>query len=146
MQISGDAELHGSGDLVRHDGRNGGALTDGARSVAVLVSPERDTLLLHVSGEIDLANTGELASALCPASMTSVRRVIVDLSDVTYLDSASLNALVDGMGTFDRYGIAFRVIASPDSLACRLLESARLSVTLELADGVAERRPGDRRR
>jgi anti-sigma B factor antagonist len=130
MQISRDPELDAGADLARRD-RNGGAVADGVQSFAVQVSPDVETLLLRVSGEIDLANSGELASALCPASMTSIRRVIVDLSDVTYLDSASLNVLVDGKGTLDRYGIALRVIASPDSPAHRLLELTRLAERFE---------------
>jgi anti-anti-sigma factor len=119
MQLSEDAEI-----------------ADGARSFAVQASSEGETLRLHVSGEFDPVNTAELARALHPTSMTSVRRVIVDLSDVTFLDSASLHALVDGKAILDRYGIALRLIASSDSVTYRLLELTHLSERFELPTGV----------
>ena len=107
--------------------------------MAVQVSPERETLLLHLSGEIDLANSGELASALCPASMTSARRVIVDLSDVTYLDSASLNVLVNGKGTLDRYGTALRGHRKPRKSRVPPARLTRLSERFELPTELPER-------
>ena len=144
MQTSGEAELHASADLARRDTRNG-AVSDGAQPLAVEVSSEGETLRLHVSGEIDLANSGEFASALSPASMTSVRRVIVDLNDVTFLDSTSLHALIDTRATLDRYGIGLRVTASPGSPAHRLLLLTGLSDRFGLAVAALERRRRDRR-
>ncbi|KZB83025.1 STAS domain-containing protein [Amycolatopsis regifaucium] len=49
------------------------------------------TVLLTVSGEIDLSNVSTFARALTEATRSGV--TIVDLREVEYLDSGAINAL-----------------------------------------------------
>ncbi len=45
-------------------------------------------------GELDMASSDQLSTALEPALSAHARLVIVDLSDVTFLDSSGLRAIV----------------------------------------------------
>jgi anti-anti-sigma factor len=49
------------------------------------------TAVLKVVGEIDMSNTDALAAALADTP----GRIVVDLTEVDYLDSAALNVLFD---------------------------------------------------
>jgi anti-anti-sigma factor len=58
------------------------------------IQDDGDTLLVQPQGEVDLATVPELAAALGRCSNTH-RLVICDLSEVTFMDSTGLRALVD---------------------------------------------------
>jgi anti-sigma B factor antagonist len=49
---------------------------------------------LKLAGEFDLSNSHELEQALATAIDAGGRDLVVDLSDVTFLDGTSLNTLV----------------------------------------------------
>jgi anti-sigma B factor antagonist len=54
-----------------------------------------DAVVLAVSGEVDLANASQLLDAGSDSfAQDSTRLVIVDLSDVTFMDSTALSALI----------------------------------------------------
>ena len=63
------------------------------------------TVVLTASGEIDLSNIEEFSGALSEAG-TDDAVLIVDLSDVLYLDSGAINALFANAGRI-------RLIANP---------------------------------
>jgi anti-anti-sigma factor len=75
--------------LVRH--RDAGATTVGA------------------SGDIDLSTVGELDDELAAAVGSDAATVIVDLSAVTFIDSAGISALLRGRRAADEHGQDFRV-------------------------------------
>ncbi|MFI0514932.1 STAS domain-containing protein [Streptomyces sp. WSLK1-5] len=50
--------------------------------------------VLGVDGEIDHDNVSGLTRALPPAEAAEGRRVVVDLSRVTFMDSSGVNALI----------------------------------------------------
>jgi anti-sigma B factor antagonist len=52
-----------------------------------------DTVIARLSGEVDMSNSGDLASAITSAATNEVMAVVVDLSDVDYLDSAGIHLL-----------------------------------------------------
>ena len=62
-------------------------------------STHDDTSVLAVSGEIDIDTVDLLRSAVTDALQAGVRDLIIDLNQVTYLDSAGLGMLV---GTYKR--------------------------------------------
>ena len=53
---------------------------------------EGDALVV-VSGELDMATSPELTSAVESLASTASKRVVVDLSGVTFLDSTGVSAL-----------------------------------------------------
>jgi anti-sigma B factor antagonist len=50
--------------------------------------------IVHVRGELDLASAPLLSEALARTTADGVRPVILDLSEVTFIDSSALRALV----------------------------------------------------
>ena len=50
--------------------------------------------LVRVHGEIDLSNAHEVSSAIGLVMGQEARRLVVDLSDITYLDSAGVALLL----------------------------------------------------
>jgi anti-sigma B factor antagonist len=55
---------------------------------------EPNVFLVSVSGELDVETSPQLAGALAALDGRCARRLVVDLSDVTLLDSVALGALV----------------------------------------------------
>lgn len=58
----------------------------------VEVDPGRRTIVLH--GEIDMANAGELRAAIAEADWMDGEPVDVDLSDLRFIDSSGVGALL----------------------------------------------------
>jgi len=50
--------------------------------------------VLDLRGEVDHQSVGALTRAMPPADPTAGRRVVVDMSRVTFMDSSGVNALV----------------------------------------------------
>ncbi len=53
-----------------------------------------DRNVVRVSGEVDLTNSSQLRTALDAAVTESPRRVVVDMSEVTYIDSTAIHTLL----------------------------------------------------
>lgn len=69
-----------------------------------------NTVVLRVTGELDLSNVEAFTDALAAAlgrHGKEVGRLAVDLADVEYLDSAAINAL------FDHAAQIRRIVANP---------------------------------
>lgn len=58
----------------------------------IRLSVEGDRAVLEVGGEVDLATVEQFRTALLDAQRSE--QVVVDLSGVTFMDSAGVNALV----------------------------------------------------
>lgn len=74
----------------------------------------------RVGGEIDFANSPELAELLKPLG-TSAGPVTVDLSDVTFIDSNGLHALLE-FATHSLNGTGPLTIANPSRTALRVMD------------------------
>ena len=85
---------------------------------------------LAVSGEVDLANSEVLAEAIRTAiKKWSVAEVVVDLDQVTFLDSSGISVLVAGYNLAADYGVAYFVV-NPHDLVRRTLDITGVLTTL----------------
>ncbi|MER6079624.1 STAS domain-containing protein [Streptomyces sp. NPDC013157] len=66
----------------------------GRGQLAVVRTDVDGIAVLGVRGEIDYQSVGTLTRAMPPADPTTGPRVVVDLSEVTFMDSSGVNALV----------------------------------------------------
>ena len=66
------------------------------RSDAEFISSklEADCLVLSLQGELDLASSVSLQQTLLEAETSGVRRLVVDLSELTFMDSTGLQTLI----------------------------------------------------
>lgn len=88
--------------------------TTGAFSVRLLAAPEddQDAAVLAVRGEIDLGTAPLLRKVLLPVLEHETGPVVVDLSEVAFMDSTGVHVLVD---TLERLRLENRRLA----VACR---------------------------
>jgi anti-anti-sigma factor len=93
--------------------------------------PVNDGVLrLALTGEVDLANSDVLADAISTAIKTwSVAEVVVDLDQVTFLDSTGISVLMTGYNLAADYGVAYFVV-NPHDLVRRTLHITRVLTAL----------------
>jgi anti-sigma B factor antagonist len=80
------------------------------------VLPERDAVRVRPVGEIDLATSDEVAAALDEMREAGFRRVVLDLSEVTFVDSSGIRAIVEARRAADRDRVALVVVPGPPAV------------------------------
>ena len=91
-------------------------------------------ICLAVDGDIDMASGGELRDAIRESfAAAGVRRVIIDLERVPFLDSTGVRTLLDGHLIAIEQGIAF-LVTNPQEIVRRVLT---ISGVLELLTDAA---------
>jgi anti-anti-sigma factor len=79
-------------------------------------------LCLAVAGELDVATSGRLDAAISEsADAGDLTHLVVDLDQVTFLDSTGIQTLLDGRDSATERGLAFRVM-NPHGVVRRALE------------------------
>jgi anti-anti-sigma factor len=87
----------------------------------------RDVVCLDVCGDVDMASSGALDSAIRAAlSAAGVKRVMVDLSKVPFLDATGVHTLVENRRRAGDQDIKLQVV-NPSRIPLRVL-----SITGEL--------------
>jgi anti-anti-sigma factor len=91
---------------------------------------ERDgALLVTVGGDVDLDTSEEFGQALGHSAAPLVN---VDLTDVTYMDSAGLRSLLTARAELEQRGGKLRVV-STSNIVSRLFEIAGVADLFDLA-------------
>jgi anti-sigma B factor antagonist len=98
------------------------------------VSESGDAIVVALAGELDLYNAPAMRKALLDAAARGPRRLVVDLTEVTFLDSTALGALVEARAALGD-GDAF-VLAAPGLEARRALEVSGLDRHFSVHDTV----------
>lgn len=117
-----------------------------SQSVPFLVSTAVDGSL-RVKGEVDLSKAAYLEESLTAAIDGSVGDVLVDLSDVGFIDSAGLHALVTADSRLRAAHRSLRIVAA-SPFVVRLLDISGLTehfaaVRTDLAPPSANRPPAE---
>jgi anti-sigma B factor antagonist len=92
--------------------------------------------VLHVVGELDTLTAPLLAVRLAE-QQSAVHKLVVDLSEVSFLGSAGLAALVEAKDAADRHGGELLVVPG-SRIAKRALEATGLLSLFTVADDVPE--------
>jgi anti-sigma B factor antagonist len=87
--------------------------------------------LLVVEGEIDMASSSRLIAVLNEAVAEAVRSLVVDLSDVDFIDSTGLALLVGAYRRLRWRGLGFAVVC-PGGPVRRVFEVTDLVKTLRV--------------
>jgi anti-anti-sigma factor len=116
--------------------RRRGSGTMNARSTGVDIEDVQDggDHTLRLRGELDMAGVPSveaLVNRICAAGPTSVT---LDLSDLSFIDSTGLAAIVHVSGLCDKHGHRFQIVPGPPSVQ-RLFEVTGLDGVLPFADG-----------
>jgi anti-sigma B factor antagonist len=100
------------------------------------VSHRGDVVVISVTGEIDVATAPRLAAALAqPADSPAI---VVDLTNVEFLDSSGLNVLAARAQEASREGGRFRVVVPRLNVIRRVIEITNLVETLGIAETLDE--------
>jgi anti-sigma B factor antagonist len=100
---------------------------------------DQDVLTVGVVGEVDMSTAPRLLEILDAVSEAS-RLVVVDLTEVSFLDSSGLNVLVKAQRRLAPRGIALRVVVPSDHALRRVFEIARLEEQLQIVESAEEAR------
>jgi anti-sigma B factor antagonist len=93
---------------------------------------EPSSVILAVRGELDIATAPRLREELVGAIAAGARRLVVDLSAVTFLDSVSLATLISVRRQVPE---RMAVVVARDSYARLIFEIAGLPRGLDIFDG-----------
>jgi anti-anti-sigma factor len=86
------------------------------------VPPMADSArIVAPAGELDVASSRAIGSELSQAAGDATRPLVVDLSDVTLMDSSALGAIVQAHLRMRRQGRTMAVVVPPGSAAAALL-------------------------
>jgi len=100
-------------------------------SSSALVQLERtDTeSVIHLHGDVDLFNAGELRACLEGLTDGGETRVVLDLADLDFIDSSGLGAVIGGMRRLRRRGGEV-VLRSPRASTVSVLDATGLAQVL----------------
>jgi anti-sigma B factor antagonist len=90
-------------------------------------------LIVEVAGEVDMTTAPELSRAIdqVPDGTT---HVVVDLSEVSFLDSSGLNTLVQGRRMLEERQVAMKVVVPEGGAIRRVFEITHLTEPLTVVD------------
>ena len=118
-----------------HESRIEGRGVDPAGSFVVDVETVEGVTLIVPRGELDMASTDRLRQAVDGSAGS--RGVVVDLAEVTFIDSSVLKELLRASGELSRYETRLVLAAVPPPVT-RLLDLTRTAVLFTLAADRAE--------
>jgi anti-anti-sigma factor len=90
-------------------------------SLDLRVRPDRNRVIVEVSGELDLASVGKLRETLDELRGHGWEHIVIDLREVTFIDSTGLSLLLNAERSARRPGASFAILDSSPAVA-RLLE------------------------
>ena len=106
--------------------------TTGASSVRLLAAHEhhQDVAVLSVHGEVDLGTAPAVRKALLPVLEHETGPVVVDLSEVTFMDSTGVHVLVDTLRQLQPQNRGLAIVCREGGQVHRLLGLVGLLDTL----------------
>ena len=94
-------------------------------------APEDGTLVIALEGDADMSTAVKFNESFFSAARSGMRRVIADLSDVSFIDTTMLNALVVGHRRMVRDRGRFAVVCDGPRVS-RVLEITGLGQILDV--------------
>ena len=92
--------------------------------------------LLHLTGEVDLHNSPEVRRCLLEI-LDQGYPVIVDFSDLKYIDSSGMATLVEGLNIANKKNLSL-TIAGANGAPLQVLELTRLNQVFSIVDSVED--------
>lgn len=92
-------------------------------------------VVLRLGGELDLYNADEIRAALGEAIGSGARRIVIDMSDVEFVDSTALGLLIEARS---QVGGDALLLAAPGTETLRTLQVSGLDRHLPVHDSVDE--------
>lgn len=108
------------------------------RPADLRISQREGIVIAHLIGEIDLSNAGDLRAAVTDSTPNDALGVVLDLTEVTYVDSAGIQLLyLLGEGLRKR-GQTLRVVIPPDSPPSDALRLAGIQRHVDVVEKIEQ--------
>jgi anti-sigma B factor antagonist len=91
--------------------------------------------VVRLAGELDLYNADDVRAALSQAIEGSPERIVVDMTEVEFVDSTALSVFIEARAKLGRAGL---VLAAPQLETRRTLQVSGLDRHLPVRDSVDE--------
>jgi anti-sigma B factor antagonist len=92
-------------------------------------------VVVRLAGELDLYNADEVRAALAETIERAPDRIVVDMTDVEFIDSTALGVLIEARSKLGRDGLS---LAAPQLDTRRALQVSGLDRHLPVHDSVAD--------
>lgn len=99
----------------------------------VLSAEAGEQVTVSLRGELDLSTVGKVQEELRRAEASEASVVVLDLSNLTFLDSTGLRAVVTAHERAREQGRRFVIVRGPDAVQ-RVFTITRLEERLEMVD------------
>jgi anti-sigma B factor antagonist len=108
-------------------------MSDGERvdGLAVRTAPGDGNMVMSLEGELDLVSAPRLRDALAAVNGANLDELVLDLADLTYIDSVGIGLLVASRRRLESEGCGF-ALRNPGPSVRRLLEITGLEEYLGL--------------
>ena len=106
------------------------------RLADVRLTGEGQVVVAGLTGELDVSNTANIGSVLAENVPNSALALILDLTDVEYLDSAGIHLIYDLREKLRARGQSLHLVIPPDSPANDALRLAGVSGHVATAETV----------
>jgi anti-sigma B factor antagonist len=97
------------------------------------VEQHNGAVVVRLGGELDLYNADDIRHALTGAIDSGAGRIVVDMSDVDFVDSTALGVLIEARSKLGHDGV---LLAAPQLETRRTLEVSGLARHLPVHDSV----------
>ena len=87
-----------------------------------------DTCLFRLTGEFDLSNAWKIQDALLQAIRDEQRDIVVDLTEVRFMDAQLVRVLIQARSAATRRDVAFVVVPPADRTVGRVAELADFDI------------------
>lgn len=74
-----------------------------------LQEPTRGIAIIIVSGEVDMSSSPAVRNTLTPLFKPGMKAVVINLAQVSYMDSSGIATMVEGLQQSMKRGIHFRL-------------------------------------
>jgi anti-sigma B factor antagonist len=107
--------------MQHDDNSNASSLDMRGKPADIKSMREAGSVTVAVAGEIDLSTADQLDAAIREAEETETKRIVVDLSSLTFVDSTGLSVLLAAIKRTRRDGNRLSFIPSKHEAVTRLL-------------------------
>jgi anti-sigma B factor antagonist len=98
----------------------------------IIVEEMEDGKIIKPHGKIDILTSAELRSMLNDLTKKKVMNIIVDLEQVTYIDSSGLATLLEGLKNLKEYDGKMQLKSVPDRIL-KVLSLMKLDMIFDIA-------------
>ena len=101
-------------------------MRDRSRNLRIEVANTTSPTTVVLTGEVDLSNARRLREVLLSIANSGEHRIIIDLGNVTFMDSTGLSALVGARKRFQSLDRGEIILRSPAPTVLKVLEMTGL--------------------